>query len=223
MMSNSRFVCAAFAVIGVLVAACEKTNDPVATKSPCDEANTSCLEITVTPEEMTYAAVYNDFLKKTNHTLSWNVGSEKIAGYAPGRHIVIKVNFNPPVKARYSHRTAGFYLGAGAVSDCYDRYLNLTASALSTGWPDYWNVIVPGGVCDTGASILGVNVSMMVSTQQPLQSVMVTFVVPDTYTGGRAGTPVLPGDLNVFAVQLIAQLDGDTGPNPPSWQGEYTP
>ena len=225
MISTLRLPLVALAALGMTIMGCGDDNDPVAAGSLCDKRYSSCIELTMTPDDMTYSSTYDARLDKTMHRLHWNVSSEVLSGYAPGRRIVVKVNFKPPVQARYSHPSAGFFL-QGGYTGCSDRYLNLTANANSDAWSDYWNVIVCGGECDTGVPSLGVHVSMVPRTpgNGGLSSVLVSFDVPDTFTSGaKPNTPVLPGDIAMQTVEVLAQLDGDTGPNPPQWQGEYTP
>ena len=224
MRSHSTYFPAALTALALVVAACDD-DDPVGgNNAPCDDANVACLTLTLNPADMTYESTYSPLLDRTEHVLRWDVDPAMIAGYAPGRRVMVTVNFSPPVRARMDHNSEAFRFGAGDTTSCHDRWSDVSASVSSTEWTTAGNDVVPSGECDSGEPSVTVTIVFAaIDENDELRRIRSEFTVPSTYTDGpNQGTPVLPGDLEVFRIELSAPIPGDTRQDPPAWQGEFT-
>ena len=211
---------------GVLAISCGDDDDPVASDSPCDDANTTCLALTVRPDDMIYDMGYHDPpIDQSWHAVNWNIDGVVLSNYRPGQVVMASVTFDPPITVRYEHMETHFSFMASGVS-CLDRFTNYTGEASSNGWPIDTHSVYSYGDCVSGASAVSVSIHyepLVVGNK--LRRVDFEFTVPDTYAGGTSeGAPVLPGNLNVGRVGVVAWTDGDTTADGPAiWPGEYSP
>ena len=218
---RSLFSAGLILVLGVLSLSCDDDDDPVAGNQPCS-GSTSCFDLTLGAPELTYNSFYDVGADQTTHTLEWTIGSRVINGYAPGRKIVATITFNPPIAAQYAHLLETFSLIAGSQAVCFDRSATPNADVASSGWTASADTVRCEGACSDGASKLTTLASFgPLQADDQMSQLSFEFTVPSTYTDGASqGEPVLPGNLTVRRVLMIAVLDGDTEGLPPAYQGE---
>ncbi len=216
-----RFACVTLALACILITACGD-DDPAAADSPCDDANTTCVNLTVSSAGFLYSNLYDIVLDETTHYLQWDFDSEVIAGFAPGERMILNITFDDPIKVRYNHLRHLFILSTEPFTACSDRFASATGSA-SAAWRDVFTSVALRGDCTAGASQFDLQVTFeSIVTKNQLRSLTAEFTVPQTYTSGtNQGTPILAGDLPILSVQLVGITDGDTTNNPPAWPGEY--
>ncbi len=222
MPTCSALRCAAFAVLGALIISCGDDEGPAAADDPCDDANTTCLNLTLAVADMTHLENYSTFNDDTHHNLIWRVDGKPVFGYGPGQHITITVKFDPPVTVRYDHNSEQLTLIAGP-DDCYDRTATATSTFATASWTDIFASVEAQGLCVTSISqVNGTAIFSPLGTGDELHSVTFEFTVPPTYTDGDgAGTPVLASDLSPISVTLTSIILGDARGNPPAWPGEF--
>ncbi len=219
-----RFTCVTLALVCILVTACDD-DDPAAANTPCDDAKTSCVYLTVSSTAFQYTSTYDLIVNETTHYLQWDFDSEVIAGFAPGEHMILNITFDEPIKVRYNHPHQLFALSTEPAG-CVDRFASATGSA-SSAWQDVSTEIALRGACSTAGATpefdLHVTFEPIVIRKQ-LASLTVKFTVPETYTsGGGQGTPIPAGDLPIESVRLVGITSGNTADNPPVWPGEFVP
>ncbi len=216
-----RSCCAVLAVFGLLITSCGN-DDPVATDSPCADANTTCLNVQLPPDSVSHLSVYNPGPNTTSHAITWNMDNV-LFGYAPGQRVVITLNFLVPVEVRYAHNSEILTVAAGASALCYDRHAFPSPSVQSNGWVEADVALECMGDCATGASRVEYAAEYEALAQgDDLRQIKIEFTVPATYTSGtNSGTPILPGDLTPIKVQFVATVPGNTIGNPPAYPGDY--
>jgi hypothetical protein len=210
-----------FVLLGVVFMACG--DDPVVGHSPCDDANTACLSLRLKAADMTYTSGYDPGVAGTFHTLSWDVSSREITGFAPGRRLMITVTFEPPVEVRYDHAEHAFFMSAGASPGCLDRYASATPSLVSTGWTNVEITASYQGECVSGATrLVSLAYFAPLAAGDRLSRLELDMTVPETYTdGGSSGEPVLAGDIGLNELYLRARIDGNNEGDPPAWPGHF--
>ncbi len=222
-MRRSFLTAGLIVILGALSTSCGD-DDPTGANSPCDDANTSCLSLSVSETGVTYTTFYMDPPSDmTFHILEWAIDGRILSDYAPGQHVLVTVNFDPPITVLYSHPANTFQLGAGITGVCLDRYAHPTARVVHSGWQLANNDIACAGDCTNGESqVIMYAVFGPLQTGEELERISFEFTVPATYTSGAGqGTSVLPGDLDVFLFSFSMTTLGNTTLNgPPIWPGQ---
>ncbi len=216
MPTGSQLRCTAFAVLVALAVACGD-DDPAATDSPCDDAETSCVIVNARSSSMTHAPTYDAGLNQTTHVLSWDLNNMIV--YGGGRHIVIQANFDPPIMVQYDHPEHHFELAGGPIGGCADRFAKVTNAGIQSDWTPISAGANFSGACTTGASSMeALALFGPLATGNTLTSVRIEFTVPETYDAGSAqGTPVLDGNLALSGFALHVTTSGNSEFNPPAW------
>ncbi len=203
----------AIAILGALSIACGD-DDPAAVDNPCDDANTSCLNLELTPDQMSYAGSFDPSENWTIHTVSWNLGSTVLSSYGPGRRIIINVNFDPSIDARYDHFSHGFALFAGP-GGTFDKSATPPLTSYSTDW-----VRLQASATCQGHSINSASRFQVAVLYGPLEAgdrlkaLRFDVTIPATYDNG---VPVLAGDVGPMSVFVSATITGNSEGNPPAW------
>ena len=217
-----RASCVALALLGTLIVSCGD-DDPAATSSTCDDPAFACVALDVTPTNVVYTSQYNPGGNQTSHAIYWDFDAV-LSGYGPGKHVVINVSFDPPMKVRYDHIGQQFSVIAGSLAGCFDRFAHPTVAFTSPTWINANPEVECAGECVTGASHVSFNAAFTpVVVGDELHRVSIDFTVPATYpTGGSSGTPVLSGDLTPIRVMFTSVVNGgNTEADPPVWPGNY--
>lgn len=210
-----------------LATACGNDSNPLAGSPTCGDPHVACLSMDLTPNSLTYTGHVNS-IGVTQYTLTWAVSHYRLDGYAPGRRVILSLNFTPPLVLRYVPTDLRLDLLADAVlpPSCFDRFATREATADKLGdWPLGTIFLRCEGNCTDGKSAFEATIPLQpVDAGALLRYVSLEFVPPDTYaTGGSPGTPVLPGNLSMATVGLAAEATGTAENDPPFWQGTYSP
>ena len=221
MPSTFRSNCAALAAVAVLAVSCGD-DDPVAGDDPCEDADATCLTLMMTPDDVSYSAVYDPNSNTTQHAISWSL-DQVLSNYGAGQRIMVTVKFNPPVTVRYDHGDETLRIEAPALGVCYDRFGQSSPTFQSGGWLNFHATVDYSGECASGASrvVCKVNYASLDEGNE-LKQASWDFIVPATYSlGTNSGTPILAGDLTPMRVLFVGTTDGNTLGEPPVYPGEY--
>jgi hypothetical protein len=178
--------------------------------------------MTMSATDMTYRSTYDDTRGNTYQTLTWNIRSKLLAAYGPGRHIVVTVNFSPPLTVRHDHFGESVYVTAGYIdASCFDRSVSTTATVNSREWTSAFDAISCDGKCTTGAPALTMSATFeSLTVGEDLKQVSFEFVVPDTYASGE---PIPAGNLTLRSLTFTGAISGDYEGDPLVWPGALVP
>jgi hypothetical protein len=213
-------------LLSLTVVGCGDDEDnPAAANSPCLDANTECASFSLRPSDMAFSEEYMDMFPippTTYFNGTWPTAGKVVVGYGPGKSMIVTVRFDTPLVVRYDTPSAFVALSAGAVPGCADRWASPTPTASVTGdWTMFQSSASVSENC-SGSSRLEVAANFQnLQAGQSLTAVTWRVTVPDTYTDGQPGSPILPADLDVYSIGWAAAVDGDERGNPAIWPGEF--
>ncbi len=216
----------ALILLGTLTLSCGDDDNPAAVDTPCDDANTTCVSLTLSDDDVAYTTTYYSASNQTVHSLAWDMSSKQVDDYGPGQRIIVNITFDPPLKVRYNHNNEDFGFSAGEKGTCTNRYASpSTWEFTHNGWTSSLDDINLSGECTTGESILFMRATFQdLLKDRELKHLSYDFVVPEAYTSGAsAGEPVLPGDLVIWRIRISTYITGNNGGDPPIWPGTVVP
>lgn len=215
------------AVTGILFTACGD-DDPVVGNSACLDDDTACFSKQLRADDVTYSSSYysDSVLDETNHKLSWDTGNATLAGFGPGRRMIITVFFTPHVVVLRDHGLQAFVLTAGGTTGGFNGSVSVTPDMDIVGeWNPSSRRVDIRRDSASGSVRLIIQVTFdALAEGTVLERMTFDFQVPETYTSGSAaGSPVLAGDLDVTDIGLGGKTPGNTEGDPLVWQGDSGP
>ncbi len=207
---------ATLALLAVLALSCGD-DDPVAGDSPCDDAGTSCVSARATSSNMAYITAYDPVFDQTSHLLSWDLSSA--IAFGGGQHIILTVQFDPPIEVQYDHPEHVFRLSGGSTAGCFDRFAKVTGAGVQSQWTAISGSANFSGACTTGeARMVAGALFGPLETGNKLRSVRIEFTVPEIYDAGAAqGTPVPDANMVLTNFSLDVSTSGNSEYDPPAW------